>query len=469
MRNNIGKRKRSLFTRSREAMREYPRQFWVLVGATFIDRLGGALLFPFFTLYLTRKFTIGMTQVGVIFGVFAIPSFIGSMIGGALTDRIGRKSMLIFGPAMSAVSNGLMGVIDVLPLFIVVTLLVGILSETGSPAQQALIADLLPEKQRASGFGILRVAFNLAVTIGPVIGGFLASRSYLLLFISDAVTSLITAAIVYFALPETRQKPAADAPEQSMGETFRGYFKVLSDKAYIWFLFASILMVLVYLQMNTTLAVYLRDTHGVSEQGFGYILSLNAGMVVLFQFSVTRWINRYNPLMVMTAGTLLYAIGFAMYGFVGAFSLFLAAMAVITVGEMMVSPVGQAIVARLGPDEMGGGGLGVVERKITAEKAAHLLASVEEGVWTRLTPAAAEAEKRNVRIQVSALGSGLMKSDLRIPIGLVSTLRHTPGQVSAALAGYDQSELKDKIGVSVAGMKPQQLRDGDESVEITVE
>ena len=537
MRNNIGKRKRSLFTRSREAMREYPRQFWVLVGATFIDRLGGALLFPFFTLYLTRKFTIGMTQVGVIFGVFAISSFIGSMIGGALTDRIGRKSMLIFGLAMSAVSSVLMGVIDVLPLFIVVTLLVGILSETGSPAQQALIADLLPEKQRASGFGILRVAFNLAVTIGPVIGGFLASRSYLLLFISDAVTSLITAAVVYFALHETRQKPAADAPEQSMGETFRGYFKVLSDKAYIWFLFASILMVLVYLQMNTTLAVYLRDTHGVSEQGFGYILSLNAGMVVLFQFSVTRWINRYNPLMVMTAGTLLYAIGFAMYGFVGAFSLFLAAMAVITVGEMMVSPVGQAIVARLAPEEMRGrymavfsfswlipiaigpflagmvmdywnpdwvwylaGILGVLasgayywlgwqagqarhaaidqrlriverleESKITAEQAAHLLASVEEGVWTRLTPAAAEAEKRNVRIQVSALGSGLMKSDLRIPIGLVSTLRHTPGQVSAALAGYDQSELKDKIGVSVAGMKPQQLRDGDEGVEITVE
>ncbi|HSF83444.1 MAG TPA: MFS transporter [Anaerolineales bacterium] len=537
MKNRLNKRAQSFLSNSRAAILEYPRQFWILVGAAFIDRLGGALLFPFFTLYLTRKFAIGMTQVGVIFGVFAISSFIGSMIGGALTDRIGRKSMLIFGLVMSSVSSVLMGVIDVLPLFIVVALVVGILSESGGPAQQALVADLLPEKQRAGGFGIIRVAFNLAVTIGPVIGGFLASRSYLLLFISDAVTSLITALIAYFALHETRHKPAADEPKQSMGETFRGYFKVLGDKAYIWFLLASTLMVLVYLQMNTTLAVYLRDMHGISEQGFGYILSLNAGMVVLFQFAVTRWVNRYNPLMVMTAGTLLYAIGFAMYGFVGAYSLFLAAMVVITIGEMMVSPVGQAIVARLAPEDMRGrymavfgfswlipiaigpflagmvmdnwnpdwvwylaGTIGllatgayywlawqagrarhqaiderlrIVERleegHITAEQAAHLLEIVEEGVWTRLTHAETEAEKRHVRIQVSELGSGVMKSDLRIPVGLVSTLQHTQGYVSDALIHYDQAELKDKIALGAAGHNPQHLKNSDESVEITIE
>jgi len=537
MKNRLNKIPHTLLDHTREAVREYPRQFWILVGAAFIDRLGGALLFPFFTLYMTRKFAIGMTQVGVVFGVFAISSFIGSMIGGALTDRIGRKSMLVFGLVMSSISSVLMGVIDALPVFIGVALVVGILSETGSPAQQALVADILPEKQRAGGFGIIRVAFNLAVTIGPVIGGFLASRSYLLLFISDAVTSLITAAIAYFALHETRRAPEAGEPKQSMGETFRGYFKVLRDKAYIWFLIASTLMVLVYLQMNTTLAVYLRDVHSISEQGFGYILSLNAGMVVLFQFSITRWVNRYNPLMVMTAGTLLYAIGFAMYGFVGAYSLFLLAMVIITIGEMMVAPVGQAVVARLAPEDMRGrymavfgfswlipiafgpflagmvmdywnpdwvwylaGIIGllatgayywlgwqarqarhqaiderlrIIERleqgQITAEQAAHLLTAVEEGVWTRLTPSEAEAEKRHVRFQVSELGSGIMKSDLRIPVGLVSTLRHTQGQVATALAGYDQAELKDKIALGVAGHNPQHLQDGDESVKITIE
>ncbi len=74
----------NFFNRMRGVFQEYPRQFWILVGGTFIDRLGGALLFPFFTLYLTRKFSIGMTQVGVIFGLFAVSSFFGSMIGGAV-------------------------------------------------------------------------------------------------------------------------------------------------------------------------------------------------------------------------------------------------------------------------------------------------------------------------------------------------------------------------------------------------
>lgn len=344
----------SLRERIHSLYNEFPRQFWILVVGMFIDRLGGALLFPFFTLYLTKKFQIDMTQVGLIFGLFAISSFIGSMIGGALTDRWGRKSILLFGLSMSGLSSVLMGVIDVLPLFMVVTLVVGILSDVAGPAYQSLVADLLPEEKRAQGFGILRVVANLAVTIGPLIGGFLASRSYLILFITDAVTSLITAAILFYKIRETHHPKETGQPQESMAATFKGYFTVIKDNAFVGFLIASVLMVLVYMQMNTTLAVYLRDYHGVPEQGFGYILSLNAMMVVLFQFSITRWISRYRPLIIMTVGSLLYAVGFAMYGFVSAFILFLVAMAIITVGEMFVSPVSQSIVARLAPEDMRG-------------------------------------------------------------------------------------------------------------------
>jgi len=113
-------------------------------------------------------------------------------------------------------------------------------------------------------------------------------------------------------------------------------------------------MVLVYMQMNSTLAVYLRDVHGVPEQGFGYILSLNAAMVVLFQFSITRWMAKYRPLIMMAVGTLLYAIGFGMYGFVSTYVLFLVAMVIITIGEMLVSPTSQALTAQFAPEDMRG-------------------------------------------------------------------------------------------------------------------
>jgi MFS family permease len=113
-------------------------------------------------------------------------------------------------------------------------------------------------------------------------------------------------------------------------------------------------MIIVYVQMNSTLPVFLRDLHGISPLRFGYILSVNAGMVVLFQFWITRRISEKPAMVMMAIGTGFYLIGFSMYGFVAGFPLFLLAMIIITVGEMIVTPVAQAIVARLAPEDMRG-------------------------------------------------------------------------------------------------------------------
>lgn len=334
--------------------REYPKQFWTLIGATFIDRLGGALLFPFFTLYVTAKFGISMTTVGILFGMFSLSAMVGGLIGGGMTDRFGRKGTLIFGLLSSAAASVLMGLMDNMWPFFIIALVSGVFSEAGGPAHQAMVADLLPENKRAEGFGILRIAFNLAVAIGPAIGGFLAARSYLLLFIMDAIASTITALIVLFTMKETKPETARDEEVPSMSETFKGYLSVLKDNTYIAFLAASTLMVLVYVQMNSTMAVYLRDFHGIREMQFGYIMSLNAAMVVLMQFAITRKISSLPPMVMMALGCVFYAVGFAMYGFFATFGLFLFAIAVVTIGEMIVSPVGQAVVAMLSPEDMRG-------------------------------------------------------------------------------------------------------------------
>ena len=333
---------------------EYPRAFWTLIVITFIDRVGGAMLFPFFALYLTKKFDIGMTQVGVLFAAFSFSSFVGSMLGGALTDRLGRKGIIIFGLIASSLSTLGMGFVNTYTVFFFMALFSGILSETSGPARQAMIVDILPEEKRAQGFGIFRVAFNLSVVIGPAIGGLLAARSYLALFIADAVISLITAALVSRFLPETKPESSPGTPQESVAGSFGGYLRVLRDTAFMLFLGASMLMVLTYMNMNTTLGVFLRDTYSVPESGYGWLLSLNAAMVVLFQFPITRWIEDQKPLLMMAAGTLLYSIGFAMYGFVSVYSLFVLAMVIITIGEMIVAPMGQALVAKFSPEDMRG-------------------------------------------------------------------------------------------------------------------
>ena len=259
-------------------------------------------------------------------------------------------------------------------------------------------------------------------------------------------------------------------------------------------------------------------------------------MVVLFQFPITRWIERYRPLLVMTAGTLLYAVGFALYGFASLFFMFLVAMVIITIGEMFVSPVGQSIVTRLAPEDMrgrymavfgfswmvpyaigpllaglvmdnlnpnwlwyGAGILGLfaaggyymldwlgrrarwsaIDRRldimeqleqgsISAEAASQMLEKVEEGAWSRLSPAPPTCERRHLHIQISDLSSGLMKVDLRLPLGLVNTVLYAGGRFSSELDRYD-GDLKELIAQSATqGVSHQGEADGDH-VELTVE
>ena len=343
-----------MLTRIKHVWQAYPSKFWVIVVTTFIDVIGATLIFPFFALYITQRFNVGMTQAGLLLGTFSIASLVGSMLGGAIADKFGRRRIVLFGLVFSALSAVAMGLVDNLAAFYVLAVVVGLLADMAGPARQAMIADILPEEKRTEGFGLLRVVANLSWIIGPTIGGFMASRSYLSLFILDAVASLITATIVFKLLPETKPQATVEQAKESLVQTFGGYRRVLKDRVYIGFLIVSMLMVVVYQQLYSTLSVYLRDTQGVPTQGYGFLLSMNAMVVVLFQISLTRRIKNFSPLLMMAAGSGLYAIGFSMYGFVSTYALFIVAMLLITFGEMIVVPVSQTLATRFAPADMRG-------------------------------------------------------------------------------------------------------------------
>jgi len=344
----------TLLARTRKIYGEYPRAFWIYNIIVFIDRLGGFMLYPFFALYLTQKFDIGMSTVGLIFGVFSLTGMVGSAIGGAIADRMGRKVVIIFSLILSSLSALGMGFAPSIDIFLAVVVVVGTLSSIGHPAHEAVVADLLPPDKRAEGYGIIRVIFNLAVIIAPPIAGLLISHSYLTLFIVDAVISVISAAIVFFALPETKPQARANAKPESMRQTFAGYGRVFKDSAFLSFIGVTVMMTLVYMNMNSTLGVYLRDQHGLPEVRYGLLLSINAIIVVLFQFWMTRRLQKRKPFLMMAAGSLLYTIGFAMYGLVSTFAFFIVAMLIITIGEMIVSPFQQSLVANFAPEDMRG-------------------------------------------------------------------------------------------------------------------
>ena len=343
-----------MFTHLNKIYHEFPRLFWVVVVVSFIDGIGGTLLFPFFALYITQKFGVGMTQAGILLGMSSLFGLIGSMVGGALTDKFGRKQLILFGLVFSAISTLGFGLVNNFAILFPLVIVVGLLSSVARPAQEAMIADILPEKQRQEGFGILRVVGNLAWIIGPTIGGFLANINFFYLFVIDSIISCFVAVIIYRVIPETKPEPHAHEKSESFLKTITGYRFVARDTAFMSFIVANILMLLVYQQMYGSLSVYLRDNHGINPQGYGFLMTTSAITVVLFQFWLTRMIKHRPPFLMMAFGTIFYVIGFVLFGIVTTYVLFALNIVIITVGEMIVVPTSQALVAGFAPEKMRG-------------------------------------------------------------------------------------------------------------------
>jgi MFS family permease len=340
--------------RPKQLYHEFPRRFWIVVGVHFVDKIGGTLLFPFFALYITRKFSVGMTQAGILLGVMALSGIFGSVIGGALTDRLGRRKPILFGLFFSAVSSLALGWVDEFAWLFPLAAIVGLLSDVGGPAHGAMIADILPKEQRQEGFGILRVVGNMSWLVGPTVGGFVAQSSFFALFVIDAAISCLVAALFYVLMPETRPRHHESQAHEPLLQTFRNYSVVVRDKAYVSFLIAAVLMGMVYVQMYNSLSVYLRDQHGVQPQGYGFLLTTSAITVICFQFWMMRIIKTRPQFLMMALGTIFYMLGFGMFGLVAVYSLFVAAVVIITIGEMIVIPTSQAVAAGFARVDMRG-------------------------------------------------------------------------------------------------------------------
>jgi len=344
-----------MFTRLKKTYSEFPPLFWIIAGTLFIDALGSTLLFPFFSLYITQRFNVGMTEAGVLLGMSSLFGLIGSVIGGALTDKFGRRRLILFGLVFSALSNLLFGLTSDFQTLYFVVIIVGLLSRVSGPAHDAMMADILPESKRQEGFGITRVVFNFAWIMGTALGGLIAARSFLALFVIDAVLSLTVAVILYRYLPETQPASHAEAKKsESLLTTVKGYRIVLRDLAYLGFTLAGMIVLIVYQQQYGALAVYLRDVHDIGSKSYGVMLSVTGLEVVLLQFGISRLIRKYPPFLMMTLGALFFMAGFSMIGLVRGFEFFLLAVVIATVGEMIFFPTNKVLAANFAPAEMRG-------------------------------------------------------------------------------------------------------------------
>ncbi len=347
-----------MLQRLRHLIADFPRQFWILFGGTLINQIGSGMVFPFLTLYLHQRLSLSMTFVGVILSLWSVSGLVGNLAGGSLADRFGRKRLMAFSLGTSALGLVAFGVADTLVAAAVAVVLTGFVGAMYQPARDAMVADLVGTDKRPQAYGLLRVVANLGVAIGPAIGGFLASVSYLIAFLTSASATLVFFFITLVLMRET--KPAA-APQRNANAAAPGNFgAVFSDRRFIAFCAATAFAIIAYSQMMTVLPVYMKDQFALGESFFGWVMTMNAAMVVLLQFPITRATEKLARLPLIAFGAILYATGVASVALASTFPHFVASMVVLTLGEMIVVPTATALTADLAPADLRGRYMGVL-------------------------------------------------------------------------------------------------------------
>lgn len=337
-----------------------PRPFWVLFAGTLVNRTGGFVL-AFLAIYLTDARGFTAAQAGIIVSAYGLGAIAAGPIGGAVSDRVGRRVTLVVslvGGGICMMALGRVGA-GALAGMAVVT---GLLYEMYRPVVSATIADVVRPEDRARAYSLNYWAVNLGSSVAPLLGSAIAARSYQLMFAVDGLTTAAYGAMLFLALPETR-------PNNLERDRDPGFQAVLRDSAFLVFCALTFGLHIVFFQFFVGLPVELR-AHGISMREYGALIAINPVLVVLLQIPAGELIASRKRANVLALASLLLGIGFGCMAWSGSLLAYVTGIVLFTLGEILFAPASVAVVADMAPPELRGRYQGMFALSFTAAFAA---------------------------------------------------------------------------------------------------
>src|SRR5438034_2089632 len=194
----------------RAATAGLPRPFWFICAGVFVTRVGSFVL-PFLALYLTQVLHLSLSHAGLVIALYGAGGATAGPLGGFLADRIGRRTTMVTALGLGGAGMIALGMAQRVEILAPAIYFVALVSEMYRPAMQAAVADLVGVADRVRAFGLVYWVINVGFAIGLTLGGIVASRSFLWLFLGDGATTLLFALLIYVGVPETRPARRAHA------------------------------------------------------------------------------------------------------------------------------------------------------------------------------------------------------------------------------------------------------------------
>ncbi|WP_130340129.1 MDR family MFS transporter [Micromonospora kangleipakensis] len=328
-----------------------PRAFWYLWTGTLISRLGSFVL-VFLAIYLTQERGFSASQAGLVLGLWGVGGAVGTTVGGTLADRWGRRPTLLTAHLGAATMMLALGLARPLWAVALGALLLGTFAEAARPAFGAMMIDVVPEKDRLRAFSLNYWAINLGFACAAVLAGLAAQAGYLLLFVVDAATTLITALIIFTRVKETRT--ASAAPVAKGGTAPPGALRtILTDRVYLGFVTLNLFAALVFLQHISMLPIAMGDSD-LTPATYGSVIALNGVLIVVGQLFVPRLIKGRSRSHVLALASLVMGVGFGLTAFAGTAWFYGVTVLIWTLGEMLNSPSNSTLIAELSPAALRG-------------------------------------------------------------------------------------------------------------------
>ncbi|MFP7494848.1 MFS transporter [Terribacillus saccharophilus] len=332
--------------------------------------------FPFMTIFFQDAF--GKDKAGWLLMLSQVLSVLASLIGGYCADRFGRRRMMSIAVAGQSITFLVFAYanspwLTSSALTFLAFSFLGIWSALYSPASHAMVADVVEEKHRASVFAIFYTSLNIAVVVGPLIGTvlFYTYRFQMLMagFVLTAVLFVIMQIFVRETVPKKEQTKADHAVwYKAVWQELQAYRIIAKDRTFLLFIVAGVLVAQTFMQLDILIAVYTSEVISNQtvfalgdfnmqvdgKQAFSIILAFNGLLVALFTVFISKFITKFRIARVFVASSIAYAAGIFLYGMTESFWIFVIAITLFTIGELMVVGLQESFVASLASEDSRG-------------------------------------------------------------------------------------------------------------------